>query len=501
MSDRVDVEPNRQAFPGITILGLGPGDPELLTRQAWVWINQTPEIYLRTDQHPTVKGFPEGLKVVSFDDLYEKGQSFEEVYAAIVEKVLELGRRPQGVTYAVPGSPFVAEATAPEIMRRAREAGIPVRVLEGMSFLEPTFSAIGLDPFPQTALVDALDLANAHVPSFPPTTPALICQIYSREVAAQVKLTLMEVYPDEHPVKLIHAAGTGEQVVEELPLYEIDRSGLTGLLTSLYLPPLSPDSSFEAFQEVIAALRAPDGCPWDREQTHQSLRKHLLEETYETLTALDSLDYPSMVEEFGDLLLQIVLHAQIANEEGTFRMSDVIQGIHRKIVRRHPHVFGDVQVAGVGGVLVNWERLKAAERAEKGQNGEAVKGLLDGVPTALPALTQAEEIQDRAARVGFDWKEIDGVLEKVKEEIDEIGSAPDAEALAGEIGDLFFAVVNVARWKKVDAESALRQTNERFRQRFAYIEKAARDQGRTLDQMSFEEMDSLWEAAKRERGE
>ncbi|HVN52723.1 MAG TPA: nucleoside triphosphate pyrophosphohydrolase [Anaerolineaceae bacterium] len=486
---------------GIMILGLGPGDPELLTRQAWNWIRQADEIYLRTKRHPTVAGFPAGLAVYSFDDLYEQSQKFEEVYASIVDRVLELGRRPQGVTYAVPGSPMVAEATSPEILRRAREEGIPVRVVEGMSFLEPTFSAIGLDPFLGTALVDALDLVNAHVTNFPPSLPALICQIYSREVAAQVKLTLMEVYPDEHPVKLVHAAGTAGQQVEELALYQIDRSEATGLLTTLYLPPLGPDTSFEAFQEVIAHLRAPNGCPWDREQTHTSLRQHLLEETYEALAALDQLDYPAMVEEFGDLLLQIVLHAQIATEEGNFRMADILQGIHRKIVRRHPHVFGDFQVAGVSGVLANWEKLKAAERVANGKDGQKVKGLLDGVPLALPALTQAQEIQDRAARVGFDWKEIDGVLEKVKEEIDEIGGAPDAEALAGEIGDLFFAVVNVARWKKVDAESALRETNERFRKRFAFIEKAAREQGRRLDEMSFEEMDSLWEAAKKERGE
>jgi tetrapyrrole methylase family protein/MazG family protein len=300
--------------PGITLLGLGPGDPLLLTRQAWDTLNDAPEITLRTRQHPAVAAFPAGLQVYSFDDLYENAPSFEAVYAEIVDRVLELGSRPQGVIYAVPGHPFIAEATSPEIARRARAAGIVVRVVEGLSFLEAVFSALNLDPFPHTALVDAFELAVAHHPPFPSSAPALIAQIHSRSMASDVKLTLNEVYPDEHLVQLVHNAGTADVFVEQLPLYEIDRSPHIGLLTSLYLPPLGQDTSFEAFQELVAHLRAPEGCPWDREQDHQTLRPHLLEETYEALAALDADDPQAMCEEFGDLLLQIVLHTQIANE-------------------------------------------------------------------------------------------------------------------------------------------------------------------------------------------
>jgi tetrapyrrole methylase family protein/MazG family protein len=268
--------------------------------------------------------------VQSFDHFYEDGESFEQVYGRIVERVLDLGRRPEGVVYAVPGHPFVAEATSPEIVRRAREMEIPVRILEGLSFLEPTFTALGIDPFPNTILVDALDLAAAHHPLFPPSSPAIVAQLHSPLVASQVKLTLMAVYPDEHPVKLVHGAGTQQVQVEGLPLYAIDHSASIGMLTSLYVPPLRSDTSFESFQEIIAHLRAPEGCPWDREQTHQTLRQHLLEETYEVLTALDADDPDAMREEFGDLLLQIVLHAQIASEYGEYTMADVIQGIHQK---------------------------------------------------------------------------------------------------------------------------------------------------------------------------
>jgi tetrapyrrole methylase family protein/MazG family protein len=235
--------------------------------------------------------------------------------------------------------------------------------------------------------MDALELGDAHVPAFPPDMPALVAQIYSRLVASEVKSTLTTVYPDEHPVRLVHAAGTKDELVEDIPLFEIDRSDHIGLLTALYLPSLGEGTSFEAFQEIVAHLRAPDGCPWDREQTHASLRTHLMGEAYEALEAMDSGSPGEMAEEFGDLLLQIVLNAQIASEEGEFNMADVLKGIYDKIIRRHPHVFGDVQLDGVQGVLKNWEKLKAAERAE-GTDSE--KGLLDGVPRSLPALGQAQ---------------------------------------------------------------------------------------------------------------
>jgi tetrapyrrole methylase family protein/MazG family protein len=220
----------------------------------------------------------------------------------------------------------------------------------------------------------------------------------------------------------------------------------------------------------------------------------LLEESYEAITAIDSGDFADMREEFGDLLLQVVLQSQIANEEGEFNINQVIHGIHSKIVRRHPHVFGDLEVSGVSGVLANWEKLKEQERKDKKQE----KGLLDGVPIAIPALEQAQEYQDRAARVGFDWPEIEGVLDKVKEEIDEIKNAETDFELASEIGDLFFALVNLARWKKVDAESALRGTNMKFKKRFSYVEHGAKKQERRLSDLSLEEMDALWNEAKRQ---
>ncbi len=246
---------------GITLLGLGPGDPTLITRQAWEILEKSQEVYLRTRQHPSAAGLPRHLSLYSFDDLYDTSATFEEVYESIITKILELGRRPQGVVYAVPGHPMIAEATSPEILRRARQLGIPVQVIDGISFIEPVFRLLGLDPFPLTGLVDALELAATHTPPFPTSAPALIAQIHSQAIASDVKLNLMSLYPDEHPVRLVHAAGTPAESLEDLALYQIDRSERIGLLTALYLPPLGKATSFEAFLEVVAHLRSQMAAP------------------------------------------------------------------------------------------------------------------------------------------------------------------------------------------------------------------------------------------------
>lgn len=476
------------------MIGLGPGSPELLTRQAWAALQSSSEIYIKTRHHPVVGLLPAGVQVQSFDALYETHSTLEYVNSRIVDEVLRLGARLQGVVYAVPGNPFGGEATCPEIARRARQSSLPLRVLPGMSFLEPVTAALGENPLPHISLADASTLAGAHVPPFPPSAPALIVMLQSAAVAADVKQALRQVYPADHLLHLVHAPGAPDETVEELPLQDMDLSPSIGPLSCCWVPALDPAASFEAFQEVIAHLRAPDGCPWDREQTHQTLRSSLLEETYEVLQAMDTADPQAMREEFGDLLLQIVLNAQIAIESDEFNMADVIEGIHTKIVRRHPHVFGDLEMKNVDGVLQNWEKLKEKERREKG-NGDA--SLLDGVPLAIPALNQAGQYQNRAARVGFDWKEISGVRAKVAEELAEVDAANGEDDLRSELGDLLFAVVNLARWHQVDAESALREANDRFRQRFKHIESEARKQGRSLSDLSLKEMDALWDEAKR----
>jgi tetrapyrrole methylase family protein/MazG family protein len=411
--------------PGIVIVGLGPAGANLLTREAWEWLSSLSEVYLRTAFHPCVGELPAGAEIHSFDEIYEQQESLAAVLEEISRRVLQFGRRQEGVTYAVPGSPWVAEDTTVKILAGAKEEGLPVRVINGMSFVEPVCAALGIDPSAQIAMVDAFHLAERHMPSFPPSYAALISQITAGMTLSEVKLTLMNNYPDEYPVRLVHAAGTDQQEVEELPLYAIDHSPKVGLLSTLYIPPREEYRSFENFQEIIARLRAPDGCPWDREQTHLSLRPYLLQEAYEVLDALDREDMVELQEELGDLLLQIGLHAHIATEEGNFNMTDVLQSISSKLIRRHPHVFGDVQVKSVDNVLHNWEKIKAEERKENGNKHK--NGMLDGIPLALPALTQADQIQKRAQRIGFDWKTIEPVVAKVTEELQELLKAQTPE--------------------------------------------------------------------------
>ncbi len=348
--------------------------------------------------------------------------------------------------------------------------------------LSPLFDAFGLHNQPGLTILPASALSDAHVPPFSPDLPALLLDV---EDVAQARAVLLNNYPPGHIVRYIGVDATPR----DLPLADWDDSNTV----ALYLPPRERGHAFETFHEIIAHLRAPDGCPWDRKQTHQSLRQHLIEEAYEVIDAIDSGKPAKLAEEFGDLLLQVVLHAQIGYEADEYRLVDVLKNIHDKIIRRHPHVFGEVIVDGEGQVLTNWEAIKKQERE---QNGEPEKGILDGVPKALPALHLAQEYQERAARVGFDWPEVEGVLEKISEEIKEIQQAQNAAELTDELGDLFFVLVNLARWKKIDAEAALQAANRKFKRRFGHVEQRARELGRALPEMTLEEMDALWNEAK-----
>lgn len=356
-----------------------------------------------------------------------------------------------------------------------------------LSLVASTFETLHLTPPSKLTLLDAQEFSSAHYPPTPPDVDTLIVGIHSRELALKVKGVLTAAYPGEHVIFVVNGGKRKEEYLGDFGEDDFSQA------TCLYIPSLGEGTSIESFAEIVAHLRAPDGCPWDREQTHQTLRKHLLEEAYETLSALDADDKAGMREEFGDLLLQILLNAQIARETNDFTMTDVVKHIYDKIIRRHPHVFGDVKLDGVDGVLQNWEKLKEKERSEYKED----KGILDGVPSALPALSQAQEYQDRAARVGFDWPEIEGVLDKIREEIDEIKKAENLMQVTDELGDLFFVLVNLARWRGVDAESALREANLKFKRRLAFVEKSAKGQGRNLSDMTLEEMDTFWNDAKK----
>jgi MazG family protein len=302
---------------------------------------------------------------------------------------------------------------------------------------------------------------------------------------------LARAYPADHPVGRFGTAAA----LRIADLTDPDMGA------PLYLGPIAAEAAVAgpwAMPAISARLRAPDGCPWDQEQTHASLRKHLLEEAYEVYDALEAGATPALAGELGDLLLQIVLHAQLAAEAGVFDLADVQAAIAAKIVRRHPHVFGDAEARTASDVNRQWERIKADERAEA---PGTIKGALDGISASLPALAASQEMQERAANIGYDWPSIDGVLDKVVEETGELRAAADDHdpaAWAEEFGDLLFVLVNVARKQGIEAEAAVRAANVKFRRRFGSVERQAADRGVALRDLDFAALDELWDAAKAE---
>ncbi|MEX2247578.1 MAG: nucleoside triphosphate pyrophosphohydrolase [Dehalococcoidia bacterium] len=442
----------------LTIVGIGPGDPALLTVEARDVLSAAPEVWLRTSRHPTVPSLPVGPRYSSFDDVYDRSASFEKVYATIVARVLELARQPHGVVYAVPGHPLFGEATVRALLDHAASEGLAVRIVAGVSFVDASAVALGFDPLAQgLLLLDALSLGEARRMLIP-QRPALIAQVYDRRTASLAKLALLAAYPPEHPVRIVRAADGAGQVTD-VRLEELDRTDVFDHLCTLYVPPLAPTDdirTFEGLRAVIARLRAPEGgCPWDLQQTHETLKRYLLEEAYEAIDALDEGDPHRLAEELGDLLMQVVLHAQVAEDEGTFVIEDVLASITAKLIRRHSHVFGDVVVEDAHEVLRNWEQLKKDER------GDAP--LLDAVPKALPALAQAQAVQSRAEREGHHAP----ALPEAR-----IGAMLSDAVTAEAFGELLFALVNLARRRDIDAEEALRLAVRRFRERVADEERA-----------------------------
>jgi len=475
----------------ITIVGLGPGSPDLMTRQAWEILSQAGEVYLRTSQHATVVGLPAGVTVRTFDSVYQESDDFAAVYSVIVSRVLELGHRPEGVVYGVPGHPLVGEATVTALLKEAPAAGLTVRLVDGLSFVEPVLTALQVEGMTGMQVVDALDVALSLHPHLNPDAPVLMGQLYSRELAGDVKLTLMNEYPEDHPAYLVHGAGTAEEHVESVPLYALDHSHRIAHLTSLYLPPLPQPGGLARFHDTVARLRGPGGCPWDQEQTHQSLAQGLVEETAEVLEALDADDMLALREELGDLLLHIVMQTQIATEDDDFTMAEVIAGIEAKIRRRHPHVFGDEQVSGVEQVLVNWDAIKQRERHDQTEPSP-----FDRLPPTLCALSQADAHVGRAAQMGVDWWALEGGVDKVREKVEGLSSTGDPDAAMADMGDLLFGIVNWARWLGIDLQAALRQATRRFREHLLFVDRQARDQGAGIESLGTEAVQSLWRQSR-----
>jgi len=478
----------------VTVVGIGPGRPGLMTSETLAAIEEADVRWLRTSRHPSASAV---AKAKSFDYLYETASSLEEVYAGIVEALVGAVAAGGNVLYAVPGSPLVAERSV-ELLRADPRA--ETSVLPAVSFVDLAWDVLGVDPLAVgVRLVDGHRFASEAAGS---AGPFLVGQCDSAQVLSDVKLVIGSAMDSlavgELKVTVLQRLGLAEQLVTVLPWDELDRAVHPDHLTSIWVPALAQPLAGEVvlLEELARVLR--QGCPWDREQSHQSLTRYLLEESYEVLEAIEELTpdgegYEHLEEELGDLLFQVVFHSVLAAEEGQFSLADVARGARTKLVGRHPHVFGQVEASSAEQVMRNWEQIKKRERG--------ASGVMDQVPRNLPALLYADKIQKKAAAVGFDWPSVKGALAKIGEELaelsDAIGQNPDNRARArDELGDLLFAVVNVSRHLDLDPEAALREATGKFRRRFMAVEQLAAQRELELAQLDLAVLDGLWEEVK-----
>ncbi|NQV07224.1 nucleoside triphosphate pyrophosphohydrolase [bacterium] len=476
----------------ILIAGLGPAGIDRIPAEMVARLGDPAvPLVLRTRHHPAAEALLMQRDAVTGDDIYETAESFDEVYEGLAGRVLDLAADGP-VMFAVPGSAVVAERSVAMVRAEARRRKIPVEVFAGESFLDLVLQRIEVDPFEHgIQVLDGRGLPHPLLLHL----PTVIGQVDTPLVLGDVRDALLRVLVPETPITLLDGLGEDSERVEEISLADLDPAD-AGLRLSLFLHPEAP--GWPGLIRTNDRLRAE--CPWDRKQTHHTLARHLLEEAHETLEAIDALpaeapggepDVPAYVEleeELGDLLLQVVFHATLASEAGMFDVEEVAEGIRRKLVHRHPHVFGEAQAHTAEHVMANWEQQKKAEKERD--------SLLDGVPAGLPALAKALELQSRAATAGFDWPDVTGVLDKVVEEAGELVDAgDDLEYRRHELGDLLFTLVNLARHLGVDPEQALRSANTRFERRFRTVED-----GGTLSGLTIEEMDRRWEAAKHDEG-
>src|SRR6266487_833334 len=481
----------------ITILGLGPGSIQDLTQEALARLTQAASnkqiVYFRTLIHPTVEPLQAALPALcieSFDRLYNEAAEWSTLYQRIAEELCDLaGQGP--LLYAVPGHPLIGESSVQLLLRLARERHLSTTIIAGLSFIEPICTALEVDPFDAgLQMVDATNLAalQAHeiAGKVIPTVPLLVTQVYNRRLA--------------RAVKLVRSAGIdSEEAIIEMPLYELDHNSYANHLSTLYVPPVDELTALrvpETLRYITMRLRRdPDGCPWDRQQTHQSLIRYVIEETYEVIETLEENDIEKLAEELGDLLLQVYLHAEIARQDGDFSLGDVYEHISAKMLRRHPHIFGDIAVDGAGQVVQNWEAIKRQERAKTGKDVEQ-ESVLDGVPQALPSLMVAQEYQKRVVKTGFEFTTMQGVYDKLTEELQELQQTTTPAEQFEEMGDLLYMVAKIARWLHIDAEEALRGANRKFRRRFQAMETMARTEGRALTSYDESEWKERWKRAR-----
>lgn len=447
-------------------------------------------LFVQTERTPCALPLTQAnLHFQSMDDLYECAQDFDALNAAIADRLLAACANGDTV-YAVLGGG--AGDALSRLALRAKEAGLTAEFLPGTGFAQAAMAAAG-----QTGDRLMVAAANSLPETLNPSVPLAVEELDTRIRASEVKLALSEYYPDEHPVRLCVMDADGAYAVRELQLLELDRQNGYAATTVLLVPPAEllrlTRFGYEELERVMHRLRAPGGCPWDREQTHESLKKTMIEECYETIDAIDRNDDAGLCEELGDVLLQCAFHAEIAREQGRFCGRDVTTGIVQKLIYRHPHIFGTGRADTADAVVVKWEQLKKKEK-----HFDTQSDVLRAVPKTLPALMRAYKLQKKAAQVGFDWENADQAFPKLAEETEELSRAMRGDGdMAEEVGDLLFAAVNVARLLHLEPEQVLSDACEKFTARFCAMEELALANGRSLEAMTLWEQDELWKTVKK----
>ncbi len=504
----------------LTLIGMGPGDPTLVTYAAWQALSQATRIYTPTPDHPTLANLDSArIHPLPADSpgsyaapLAEYADGKPAMICAAPGDLADhrwiTNLRWRGAVQRIPGISIVT----------ALRAALEFDDTDGSLHIVPAdalaFPFLGKPSGPtateESAWCEMQGIGTYTPPFVPyPLTPTQTTLIWQWSTATDappsqmIQNLLLARYPQDHPLRLAWidsdwSMHTDSATAEDLPRLLPTLAASTAL--AIGIPPIdifTDRRSFAGLTWTTTRLLGPGGCPWDRKQTHQSLRTGLLEEAYEVLEALDAGDMPALAEELGDFLLQVMMHSEMARQAGHFDLGDVLEHITSKLIRRHPHVFGNLVVGEDGEVLRNWEQIKAQELTEKGRPRSSA---LDGIPAGLPALATAQKLVTKAARAGFDWTATHEVWDKLHEELDELAQASAANDTHGayeELGDLLFAITNLARWLHIDAENALREAGAKFRRRFAYIEQTLRQQQSTMSDDSIDELLALWEQAKR----
>jgi tetrapyrrole methylase family protein / MazG family protein len=474
--------------PRVVVVGLGPAGADLLLPAARAALERVPIRLVRTARHPAVDDLArDGIELESLDLLYDHADDFDTVYAAIADRVVETARERGEIVYAVPGSPTIAERS----VELVRAAGIDVELIPGISFVDLAWWRLGIDPMHGARVVDgrafAVDAAGA-------TGQMLIAQCDSQLVCSEVKLALLDSLPADHEVTVLQRLGLPDERVFTVALEEVDREVEPDHLTSLFVDTgdIGVSSELARLLALTERLRGPGGCPWDAAQTHHSLRRHVLEEAYEVAEAIEQLPadapngdipigaYDALEDELGDLLFQVMIQSVLASEAGAFTVADVARAVHTKLVRRHPHVFGDVKVSDASEVVTNWEQIKKTEKEDQ--------SLVAGVTPGLPALIATQKLFRKGASIGL---EPDLTIADAVRELSEADPA-DLEAT---LGAALAAVVAIGREHDIDSESALASWTRRYKDQFRAMEQLAIDGNIDLAQAPPEKVRELWERA------